>query len=262
MKYFIFTARTDDKTNAACADIRRIMSSEKFTDSVSDCGVIIVVGGDGTLLRCVTGAGADKPCFCVNTGRVGFLSGAECDEAALTRELGRLVRGECRVSERLMLEVVHGGDVYYAVNDAVFSRPRERGRSRLPRFKVTRDSKTISDVRADGVIISTPTGSTAYSLSAGGAVIEPELDCMQYTPICPHSFGAPPVILTGSREICVSYTELTEERAYFSIDGGSPVVFEPDTEVGVKAAARRLRLLTGSDCFFNALSSKLFLVPE
>ena len=178
-----------------------------FTDTIEElfkvCDIAITVGGDGTIIHAAKyAAHFDKPLIGVNVGRLGFAADIEIDGIS---ELTRILNGDYSVEERILfdVEVIKNGvsKNYLAVNDAVIARGQL---SKIIDLQVTLDNEEIAKYRADGLLFSTPTGSTAYSLSAGGPIIAPQLDCILMTPVCPHSLFSRSVIFDGNSVLTVS----------------------------------------------------------
>jgi len=168
------------------------------------CDCVVVLGGDGTLLqsaRAVAPYGA--PLFGVNVGQLGFLTEVEAAEAL--PGLQRVLEGKYVVEERMMLQATverenGGADVYTALNDAVITKGAF---ARLIHLETYVDDEYVETYSADGLIVATPTGSTAYSLSAGGPLVAPELELMLITPICPHTLSARPLVIPATSTVRV-----------------------------------------------------------
>ncbi len=216
----------------------------------SDCDVIITVGGDGTLIKHAKAASLySKPCLGINTGRLGFLASLEKDSIDL---LKKLVSGEYNTESRMMLSVkaIKNNKVIYegtALNDAVVSSGKA---ARITDIMLTVSGDEI-DYRADGVIISTPTGSTAYSMSAGGPIIDPAVRCLTATPICSHSLTARPMILHESSEIIVGLMDTSRTTAFLTVDGERSVEVDFETRVKVNKSPFNAKLinLSGSTIY-------------
>ena len=164
-------------------------ASADVTAAIRGADMAVAVGGDGTIVHVAKAAAqADCPILGINGGCLGFLAGVERNELD---ELSRLLKGDYIEEPRALLQVsVQRGSqqqTYYAMNEAVISRG---GLSQLLDLRVTSDGRDVLRCRGDGVIIATPTGSTAYSLSAGGPIVDPAVDCMVLTPICPHTVAS------------------------------------------------------------------------
>ncbi|MBC7927220.1 MAG: NAD(+)/NADH kinase [Bryobacteraceae bacterium] len=204
-----------------------MQSSQAFErDRVPDgCQMVIVLGGDGTLLSAARAvAGREIPLFAVNLGTLGFLTAITADE--LFPELERAFRGEHRVAQRRMLhcELWRNHEriaTYEALNDVVLTKS---SLARMIDVEIHVASHLVARYRADGLIVATPTGSTAYSLSAGGPIVFPTVSALCITPICPHMLTYRPVIVPDDMEVrLVSFAE--SESAWITLDGqvGSPL---------------------------------------
>lgn len=222
----------------------------------SDCDVLITVGGDGTLIKHAKAAALySKPCLGINTGRLGFLANIEKDSIEL---LKKLVSGDYRTESRMMLSVkaTKNNAVIYegtALNDAVVSSGRV---ARITDIMLTVSGDEI-DYRADGVIASTPTGSTAYSMSAGGPIIDPAMRCLTVTPICSHSLTARPMILSESAEITVGLMDTSRTTAFLTVDGERAVEVDFDARIKVNKSPFDAKLinLSGST-IYKTISQK------
>ena len=189
------------------------------------CDLIIVLGGDGTLLSAARAIGRREiPLFPVNLGGLGFLTAITVDE--LFPELERALRGEHRIAKRrfMHVEVLRDGEViaaYDALNDAVITKITI---ARMIDLDTHVDEQFVCAYKADGLIISTPTGSTAYSLSAGGPIIFPAVPALCITPICPHTLTNRPLLVPDTSVIRVTSRD-PDESVYLTIDGqvGTPI---------------------------------------
>jgi NAD+ kinase len=222
------------------------------------CDLVIVLGGDGTLLSAVRAIGRREiPLFPVNLGGLGFLTAITVDE--LFPELERALRGEHRVARRKLLntEVVRDGNViasYDALNDAVLTKSDI---ARMIDLDVYVDDQLVCAYKADGLIICTPTGSTAYSLSAGGPIIFPSVPAICLTPICPHMLTNRPVLVPEDRVIRV-ISRGPDESVYLTIDGqvGTPIR-EHDTLVCHSTQYALNLIRPPHQMFFDVLRQKL-----
>jgi NAD+ kinase len=227
-------------------------------DVPEGCDLVIVLGGDGTLLSAARAIGRrETPLFPVNLGGLGFLTAITVDE--LYPELERAFRAEHRIAQRKLLntEVVRDGRVvasYDALNDAVI------GKSAIARMidlDVFVDAQFVCAYKADGLIIATPTGSTAYSLSAGGPIIFPSVPAICMTPICPHMLTNRPVLVPETSVIRVT-SRGEDEGVYLTIDGqvGTPV--RQDDTVVCRSSLFSLHLIRPPKAmFFDVLRQKL-----
>jgi NAD+ kinase len=222
------------------------------------CDLLLSLGGDGTLLSATRAVnGRDILIFPVNLGRLGFLSAIPAE--VVMEELERVVHGQYRESRRRLLqcELFRGEDLivsYDALNDAVVT---NSSLARMVEFDLRVDESHMCGYKADGVIISTPTGSTAYSLSAGGPIIYPTVECFCLTPICPHILTNRPVVVPDS-----SVLELTlnsrNDSVWLTIDGQVGQTLEPGDRVVCRRSERVVRLVAPPHMhFFDVLRDKL-----
>jgi NAD+ kinase len=222
------------------------------------CDLIVVLGGDGTLISAARAIGRREiPLFPVNLGGLGFLTAITVDE--LYPELERALRGEHRVGRRKLLttEVVRDGQVvasYEALNDAVLTKA---ALARMIDLDTHVDDQFVCVYKADGLIISTPTGSTAYSLSAGGPIIFPSVPAILLTPICPHMLTNRPVLVPETSVIRVT-SHGPDESVFLTIDGqvGGPIR-EGDTVVCHSSDYSLLLIRPPRMMFFDVLRQKL-----
>ncbi|MCL2069228.1 MAG: NAD(+)/NADH kinase [Oscillospiraceae bacterium] len=220
-----------------------------------DCDILMSVGGDGTMLNAAGDAiRVDKPLIGVNSGHVGFLAQVEPSEL---HELGRLMKGRYRIRKRMLIDAVVEKEgerrSFTALNDVVM---RCENANRILTFNVHKDrNKLVLSQRADGIIFSTPTGSTAYSLSAGGPVVSPNLPAMLLTPICPHGTFRCSLVLTPTGTYTV--TEAGEEKPGFmvSVDGCHHGCYH---KVNIVRSQREIKFIDlGFRDFYKNLSEKL-----
>lgn len=217
---------------------------------------VLTLGGDGTLLRAARFAGPrGVPLVGCNLGRLGFLTTGGPEE--LETIVDRVDRADYELDERLALEVRVGGgtDAAYAVNDAVV---HKTGVARLITMRVYLEGEEVGQYSGDGLVVSTATGSTAYSLSAGGPIMHPSLDALLATPICPHTLAVRPLVVPGGRRVSVEVVSESDGQTVVTMDGqvGSPVA--KGERVEVRAAEEPLRLIRfAGDDFFNVLRRKL-----
>ena len=208
--------------------------------------LIVVLGGDGTLLHAARLlADHEVPILGVNLGTLGFLT--EIPREGIFPMVERALKGELEVSRRLMLavEVKSGSRTILtdsALNDVVVSR---QAQSRLVRLEVEIDGRTAATYESDGLIVATPTGSTAYSLAAGGPIVYPTLEAMVVTPICPHALTQRPVVLPASATVRARVANSTE--MFLTIDGQAGRALELGEDVLIHAAPHRTLILRNPD---------------
>ena len=221
--------------------------------------LIITLGGDGTILNVAKGAAqADIPVLGINIGRLGFMAGIEADELAA---LPKLLTGSYQIEQRMMLEVCiqHEGQAakhYYALNDAVVSKGAV---SRIIDISVTCNGRFVWNYRADGLILATPTGSTAYSLSAGGPVIDPAIESVVVTPICPHSLISRTMLFSPESSLGVKVDDLESRQAFLTVDGQEIITLQQKDEIAVTRAAVKAKLIRLKDTAFYEVLNRKFL---
>jgi NAD+ kinase len=210
--------------------------------------LLIVLGGDGTLLAAARlTAKRNVPILPVNLGGLGFLTSVTLDD--LYPVLEQALNGQARYSDRVMLEsqVIRGGQTFHqarALNDAVLNKA---ALSRIVDLELRLDGEFVCTYKADGLIVSTPTGSTAYSLAAGGPIVYPVVSAFVITPICPHTLTNRPLVIPDTSQIEVTFVA-AESPLYLTLDG----------QVGVELAPVRLRLVRPQrKSYFSVLRDKL-----
>jgi len=224
---------------------------EKVPDKVN---LVVVLGGDGTLLSIAhLAARKGVPVMGINMGALGFLTEVPLAETRLTLE-AYLAGDEKIVNRRRMLEAVHKGKTYHCLNDVVINKG---AMARMIQCEVWIDGKKIATTRSDGLILSTPTGSTAYSLSAGGPVLYPNIPAFILTPICPHTLSFRPMVI--SHESLIKIRLLTgEEEVYLTIDGQRGARLHRGEEVEIRSSPYKLQLISSPKRnFFDLLKEKL-----
>jgi NAD+ kinase len=243
-----------DKETAAYAGTNSGLPRESVGEGTQ---LLIVLGGDGTLLAAARALGGrDVPIFAVNVGGLGFLTAITVDE--LFPELERAFRNEHRIAARRMLhcELIRNEQIigeFEALNDAVLTKS---AMARMIDIETHVDAHFVCTYKADGLIVATPTGSTAYSLSAGGPIIFPAVDALCLTPICPHTLTNRPVLVPGSSSI--QMINLSEDSTFLTIDGqiGEPLKY--GDRVTCRASANSVKLIRPPRMlFFDVLRAKL-----
>jgi len=217
--------------------------------------MLVTLGGDGTLISAVRRSFKhDIPIFGVYAGKLGFLADVKLNE--LDKFVANLVKGDYRVDERSILEASFTKNnkevVQYAFNDIVLTR---HSVSNMIHVETLVDSKAFNTYFGDGVIVSTPTGSTAYNLSAGGPVLFPLTNVFALTPICPHSLTQRPVVLPGKFAIEM---KTPQEKALLIIDGQDKYELEQNESIKIKLAKNRVKLVHRDEFnYFDVLKEKL-----
>ena len=247
-----------DKTEIYCpmGDARLLPGAiEKDDDTLfSECPVVAVLGGDGTIIAAAKKCAPYKNILVgINTGKLGYLSAFESSNLSSAAET--LCSDDFHYEDRYMLciNIFSGGKktaTYHALNETVLSRTDA---SKLMDITAYNGDRTVCHYRADGIIASTPTGSTAYSLSAGGPVVSPDADAMLLTPICPHMLKARPIVLPPKLLKIKS-----ESPATLSVDGQIFCSLEPDDYITVEKSEYSARLVRNSEIsFYDILQKKL-----
>jgi NAD+ kinase len=216
--------------------------------------LVIVLGGDGTLLSVAhVAARAGVPVMGVNLGRLGFLTEIRVDEMAAT--LDAYLDGERDIiSPRWMFEVETDNGASYCLNDVVVNKG---ALARMIEFTITIDVQEIATLKADGLIVSTPTGSTAYSLAAGGPILHPWVPAAVITPICPHTLTFRPLIVSSGSKIKIKLLTGGEE-VYLTLDGQRGGILVKNDEVVIRRASNDLLLVVSPRRnFFNLVKEKL-----
>ncbi len=218
--------------------------------------VLITVGGDGTIIRYAKlAAKYGKPILGINAGRLGFLANLEANQINL---ISKIKNGDYKTENRMTLSVTIKEDgetvgQFTAVNDAVISSGFV---CRLIDISAFIDYEPIT-YRADGLIVSTPTGSTAYSMSAGGPIIDPEINNIIITPICSHSLSAKPIILSGDTTVKFKAFSMKKSDVYLLIDGRRSYTIKPYTEIYVTKSPKDISLIKLTKrSFYKNLSEK------
>lgn len=221
------------------------------------CDLAVTVGGDGTIIHAAKyAATAGIPLIGVNVGRLGFAADLEADEITL---LTRLLSGDYITESRVLLdvEVQKNGksEHYLAVNDAVLAHGQL---SKIVDLTLCLDGEEVSKYRADGLLFSTPTGSTAYSLSAGGPIISPQMDCILMTPVCPHSLFSRSVLFDGESTLTASAKIPEGCSCVLTIDGEVNIDINENDRVIIKKSDQRLKLISINRLnFYRRLNRKL-----
>ncbi len=230
-----------------------LQSEEQLYQTVTG---FILIGGDGTIIHTAKKAALHGlPVLGINAGRIGYLAGLERDDL---NQLERLVTRDYSVEERMLLTVEVDGKTCYCLNDAIVSKSGVTGMIDLT-VHFGNDRLTY---RADGLIAATPTGSTAYSLSAGGPVVDPSLQCILLNPICPQSLFSRTLVLSAVHRFEISATAPQQSGVLLSVDGEPAIPITSSSKIRIyrceQYAVRLIRL--NREIFFNTLSEKFNLL--
>ncbi len=265
MKRIVIFVNSDKDIGLECAiKLKSIVQSSGYdVDIITDPNeydangipeLLIVLGGDGTIMhaaRCCAYAGV--PILGVNFGRVGFMAEIDPDELELVNEY---INGNYTVEERMMLCIkTENGSVHYALNDAVVSNGVI---SKMITLELYCNDSFVAEYNADGLIIATPTGSTAYSMSAGGPVIDPSIACLLSTPVCSHSLTSRPMVFSPDSKIRIVNKSHSPVSVHLTIDGGESI----EVPLGESVAVERADLVTKlirikNESFYSLLGKKV-----
>jgi NAD+ kinase len=249
---------TDTASLLTPSSTRVVLDKPSLARSVD---MVLVLGGDGTLLAmadCIGEVGSDIPLLGVNFGSLGFLTEVTLPE--LYRSLETALTGRAVVEERLMLRssTTRQGTVFaeaISLNDTVITKT---ARSRLIDLSVYVGDEFVTRVKADGLIVATPTGSTAYNLAAGGPIVQPSVDALVLTPIAPHTLTNRPIVIPGSSAVRVVPHMEPRDEVFVTFDGQQGFQLVAGDEVAVRRASRPMRLIKPSTrSYFEILRTKL-----
>lgn len=264
MKVFCFV-KNSEEAKKFFYDIKSFLEEQNIELSSSldstiskDFDFAIVIGGDGTFLWASRESFLfDIPLVGINLGRFGFLTELRKDEAR--EELLKIINGKFLLENRLVLEaflIKEGREIKigHFLNDIVLSR---QNISRLIDLEIKTKDELVAKIYGDGIIISTPTGSTAYALSAGGPILVPTLEVILFVPICPHTLSIRPIIFPKEKELILSLFDKTE-KAFLTLDGQVNFEITKTEKILIRASNKYLRIIKPSKrTFFEILREKL-----
>ena len=234
------------------------LAAEKYTvlsgdELFSNCDIAVAIGGDGTIIHTAKAAARfGKPTLGINAGRVGYLAGLEPNEL---ESLSKLISGDYAVSRRMLLKAAVDGNEFYCLNDAVITRG---SLSRMVDISVNIDGSQM-DTRADGVIIATPTGSTAYSMSAGGPVLDPSVEGIVLSYICPQSPGTRSVVLNKASRLSIKASGAKDTEIYLTVDGETAHRLGDQSRVDISCDSEHTVQLISikGEAFWHVLAKKI-----
>ncbi|MGY8780554.1 MAG: NAD(+)/NADH kinase [Fidelibacterota bacterium] len=219
---------------------------------------LLSLGGDGTMLSAARAVGHRKtPILGIHLGELGFMAEVTVDD--MFNRLNMVLAGSFGFQQRMVLkaEIINddGPKVFYALNDFVI----DRGKSnRIVTMRLLANDRFVSDYKADGLIVATPTGSTAYSLSVGGPIVMPRLKAMMVSPISPHTLALRPIVLPDDRCLEINFPDNTIEDIAFAVDGQVSEYLDSDAKIFIKRAPFEIRLIDFEDSnYFQTLRQKL-----
>ncbi len=232
-------------------EIKELNYCKKFKELVENSDVILAMGGDGTLLKTARIIGrAGVPIFGINLGGLGFLTEVALDNLYLA--LNKLISSECKIEPRIVLEAKIKNKKLYGLNDMLVT---GTGSGRMLQFTIWVDNIYVSKFSADGIIFSTPTGSTAYSFAAFGPILHPSTQAIVINLICPHTLGARPIVVRADSLIEVK----CESRGSVLVaDGQEKILLNKDEKIQIKKADYQIKLVKSGICdFYEILRTKL-----
>lgn len=241
--------------------------SDDLAYLLSEAETVIAVGGDGTIIHAAKlAAEAQKPILGINSGYLGFTAGLELDDLG---KVTKLTEGDFPIEKRMLLDVTvtdSSGNTKlkcHAMNDAVISRGTW---AKIIDLCVTENGRQALNYRVDGLIVSTPTGSTAYALSAGGPAISPGISCLEITPICPHALTSRTIIFSDDSQISISIggrhegtaCSTAENEVYLTVDGEISCRIEPDDKVSVNKSSVYAYFISLNELSFSEILNAKF----
>ena len=261
----VYLGKNDEQTFSAAEKIVSALLAAGFTvtkkfssDSSrfeSRLKLLIVFGGDGSVLKAISLTDDKIPVVAINTGNLGFLTSYNGDETE--KIIDDIKKRNLKFSERALIDVITETQTFCALNDAFvlkdFNSDRAGGCVRLELFI---GGEYVDSYVADGLIVSTPTGSTAYALSAGGPVITPSLDCLEAVPVCAHSLHARPIVFPAEKDVKITVNNCSKPCAVYA-DGAFVCSLSPGKSVVVKKSERTVDICFANGKFFDKLNKKL-----
>ena len=246
----------------------RIIAHKKYNGNIyffpieklyDEADLVIALGGDGTILDCAKKmAKKGKPILGINLGHLGYMAELEMCELD---SLSNIIEGNYTIDERNMLKIEifdrYGNPKFEAsaLNDAVIS---NGGVSKIINLELYAEDSLITSYRADGLIISTPTGSTAYAMSAGGSIADPKVECIMVTPICPHSFIARQLIFSNRTKIKIKNVSVREKSLFVTVDGKTSCEIYRNDTINISKSEQTVKLVRIKECsFYDILSQKM-----
>lgn len=239
-------------------ELPRHLTYEKMDQALDGADMLICFGGDGTILHAARDANAfEVPILGVNMGSVGFMAELEYSELSL---LSKLASGRFTTESRMMLDVSvirEGRQIFHevALNDAALTKGAV---ARVVELKISCDKMPMSEFSGDGVVVCTPTGSTGYSMSAGGPIVEPTAENLIITPLCAHAMDAKSFVLSSERVVSIRLGRLTRKTAYLSADGGRAFRLQDGDVAEIRKSEKVTKLVRLSGRTFYEILAKKF----
>ena len=261
----VYLGKTDEQTFSSSKKLISALLKEGFsveektyTDSSrfsSSLELLIVFGGDGSVLKAIALSTPIPPIVAINTGNLGFLTSYNGDETE--KLVSDIKNGKLSFSRRNLLDVSTNSGTFNALNDAFvlkdFSLDKSGG---CIRFMLFVGNAFVDSYVADGLVVSTPTGSTAYALSAGGPILTPTLNCLEAVPVCAHSLHSRPIVFSASEEVKITIEASSKPCAVYS-DGAFVCTLSAGESILIKQSLKAVDICFGNDKFFEKLNKKL-----
>ncbi len=254
LKPFLTTRILNQLPDGFDYEYQTIDSAEDFYQT----DFLLTLGGDGTMLSAARAVAHRKtPILGIHLGQLGFMAEVTVDE--MFDRLKMVVSGQYSLQRRMVLkaEIINGNGptVFYALNDFVIDRGRSQ---RIITMRLLSNDHFVSDYKADGLIIATPTGSTAYSLSVGGPIIMPKLKAIVVSPISPHTLSLRPIVLPDDRNLELSFPDEEVEKIAFAVDGQVSEYLKPKDKIYIQRAPFEIRMIDFEDSnYFQTLRRKM-----
>lgn len=209
----------------------KLIYEDNLNDLIKNCDLVLILGGDGTIMHFAKVASKyNKYILGINAGRIGFLSSLEINQID---KIFNIVDNNFIVDRRMMFEVSYGGKSKIILNEVSLNRNLQSG---ISDYEIYEKERRICNYRSDGVIVATPTGSTAYSFSAGGSIVHPNMNCAIITPVCPYSAFSRSLILPSDERIILKYNSINAGDIVISTDGVSENLDSKSGEIFIKQA--------------------------
>lgn len=257
----VFDKLKECLASIGCEYVQVLYDDKALPDDVD---ALICVGGDGTFLECARLAyPSDKPLIGINTGRLGFLTDVEFGE--IGQMVNKLCNNDYEIEERMMLKLKLESNCYgsvksFALNDVVI---KGEQLSKIVYLSLFLHGEFIDHIIGDGVVVASPTGSTAYSMAAGGPIVEPDMDVMLVTPICPHSFSNRTFVASSRRNIRIVVDGNNVNEPVVTLDGKEHYILHKDDTLNIVRSKRNLKIIKLYDKnFYSVLCDKLYMRKE
>jgi NAD+ kinase len=258
-KYFDETAPYIEKIESALKSHSIDCKCVNNLSDIKGLDVLMVLGGDGTILMTAAECAMhDVKIIGINRGHLGFL--AEFEPEKLDKAIEIVCSGKFKIEERTLMKIEFADKTYYALNDLVIQRSTSGNAfSNTINLRAEINNSVVADCSADGIIVSTPTGSTAYSLAAGGSILTPDIDAFILTPICAHSLNSRPIVFKDTSTLFLHHTDKRSEINLI-VDGMAVAAMADCCTVKVTKAQKKLQFIVSEDSdFFDKLLIKLKL---